>query len=553
MKLKKISSVCLLFCLLLPLFCVEILLILYILDVLNNSESVSIPNFYLLVGAAVGILLVLAFFLPLTCYILKKGFFEPLETLDKAVGKAVLGEDFSVVSDCFPEEYKSFSNLLSALLKTKGEAYEKLLSDYAELVDVSRNVPCGLIICTLDAEYEILYQSEGFLSLLGCTPKEAERFYANSLYRTVLEQDREAFVKKLKSQLCRGEYFAVEYRTKRADGSDIWVLNKGRFVKEGNKKPLLYCVAVDITALKGKQPQMLSSGELNSLVLSQTEDVVFEYTLEADSVLFSSNWLGKYGQRLEYFNLLEELFKSERIYFEDYPSIREFLLTIINGTLYARCEFRMQKQNGEYIWCCIRASAVYDEHEKLYKVVGVLADIDKEKKQSQVLLTLAQKDPLTGLYNKGATKSLINEYLQKEGMGRQHTFFIIDIDYFKKINDNFGHFFGDTLLTEIAQEFSGIFRTTDILGRIGGDEFVVLMKDMSSRDLVISKARHLIESCSGSAFAHKHEMIKISCSIGISVYPTDGKDFMTLYQNADSALYMAKNQGRAKYCFYSGE
>ena len=175
-----------------------------------------------------------------------------------------------------------------------------------------------------------------------------------------------------------------------------------------------------------------------------------------------------------------------------------------------------------------------------------LKDIDEEKRRIDALTKAAETDAMTGFYNHNATMTHIEHYLQLEGAGGHHVLFMIDIDHFKDINDNLGHQVGDETITKIATAIRGLFRGTDILGRVGGDEFLVLMKNVDNRLLIRKKATELVDAlqfvCSGAA-----STIQLSGSVGIGLYEGEHKTAEQLYAEADAALYRAKKAGKNRY------
>lgn len=168
--------------------------------------------------------------------------------------------------------------------------------------------------------------------------------------------------------------------------------------------------------------------------------------------------------------------------------------------------------------------------------------------RNKELLKYAQTDALTGLYNKETTKLLTDELLSKDKEGI-HAFLILDMDCFKQINDVYGHAVGDIVLQRFGKLLKRTFREGDILGRIGGDEFVVVMKNVQTKDIASKKAEELLAKTQG----YKIDELKgktISISIGISKAPQDGDCYMDLYKRADQALYQAKRSGKGRVCNY---
>lgn len=168
--------------------------------------------------------------------------------------------------------------------------------------------------------------------------------------------------------------------------------------------------------------------------------------------------------------------------------------------------------------------------------------------RNKELLKYAQTDALTGLYNKETTEQLTDELLS-EDENKYHAFLILDVDCFKQINDIYGHAVGDIVLQKFGKLLKGTFREGDILGRIGGDEFGVIMKNIQTKDIAMKKAGELLAKTQ----AYKIDELKgnnISISIGISTAPQDGDCYMDLYKRADQALYQAKRSGKARVCNY---
>ncbi len=172
----------------------------------------------------------------------------------------------------------------------------------------------------------------------------------------------------------------------------------------------------------------------------------------------------------------------------------------------------------------------------------VLAEYTKEIKSE------ASKDSLTGLWNRGYAVDAINEYFQD----KRHTgcFFMIDIDGFKGINDTYGHIVGDNCIVKLSNLLKSITKEDDIICRIGGDEFIVFFAGTDSRSFAASKAEDIINGLGQSPLIEEAET-KPTVSIGISLSPSDGNEFTSLYNRADKALYYVKNNGKHDYHFYS--
>ena len=176
----------------------------------------------------------------------------------------------------------------------------------------------------------------------------------------------------------------------------------------------------------------------------------------------------------------------------------------------------------------------------------------KEKLSSERIYHLANFDLLTNLPN----RTKLEEYFHYTlSLARQHqedfVLIFLDLDYFKEINDSLGHSVGDLLLIEIAKRLKVVLREEDTLARLGGDEFVLLLPN-TTFDRAEQVAQKILESIAKPFLIPPHEL-SITTSIGLALYPTDGEDMETLYKNADTAMYRAKQQGRNGYCFFTQE
>lgn len=219
----------------------------------------------------------------------------------------------------------------------------------------------------------------------------------------------------------------------------------------------------------------------------------------------------------------------------------------LTGELYGPLEMRFVSPEGVYYSREVDARPVEDPARGIL-YVGYAKDITDQKNQTQELLEQARHDSLTQLYNNRTGKELIDRYLQAKDPYASCGMLVIDLDFFKNVNDRYGHLFGDKVLQEFARMLRTLFRSSDILVRFGGDEFVVFLKDIPNTTL-LQKTRQLSESVQQVKFWEND--YRMTCSIGACFLPenTAGYSFDQLFENADWALYQAKQNGRNQYVF----
>ncbi len=221
------------------------------------------------------------------------------------------------------------------------------------------------------------------------------------------------------------------------------------------------------------------------------------------------------------------------------------------------------KATGDKFYSEIQTSPIRDGHGSVAQVVHISRDITDRKRSEDKIHRLAFYDGLTGLPNRTFYKELLVRALAI-AQRRQKTLAIlfIDLDSFKRINDTLGHSDGDRLLQAVAKRLVSCVRISDSVARpeedstarsvsrLGGDEFIILLNELSAANDAALVARRILNDLSSSFILSSQEMV-ISASIGISLYPLDGEDPEALLKNADIAMYQAKQQGKNNFQFYS--
>jgi diguanylate cyclase (GGDEF)-like protein len=225
----------------------------------------------------------------------------------------------------------------------------------------------------------------------------------------------------------------------------------------------------------------------------------------------------------------------------------KLLQSFSRGQQVIKTEYRRINENGYISWIGARVFLIQDPGNSDICGFFYLNNIDERKKNEIALIKKAELDSLTGLYNRSALKKLVEKELQNPDS--RHALLVIDLDNFKNVNDTHGHLFGDKVLQRFAYMLRKIFRKADIVGRIGGDEFIVFMTN-TTNVITATRAEEICHECKRDYLLGSADTA-VTPSIGISFYPEDGNSLEKLYQKADSALYISKNRGKNRFTIYN--
>ncbi len=240
----------------------------------------------------------------------------------------------------------------------------------------------------------------------------------------------------------------------------------------------------------------------------------------------------------------EKMLELGFIHEDDIDTYKETIASLTIGNL-ASCEVRFLAGDNIYRYHRLTFKYICDSTNTPVFIFGKGVDIHDQK----AIEERAQKDLLTDCYNKISAENIISQKL-KSNADATHTLFIIDIDNFKAVNDNLGHFFGDEVIRDIATGLKETFRDIDIIARIGGDEFIVFVEKLDDIELISQKAEKILEVYR-KTYSGEYKDYSVSGSVGIAIFPRDGTNYEELYQNADKALSQAKIQGKNRFLIYS--
>lgn len=337
----------------------------------------------------------------------------------------------------------------------------------------------------------------------------------------------------------------LEHRIVRPGGEVRTVHQLGEVVRDGQGRALKIVGAVqDITARRRSEEQMrllarIFENTIEGIMVTDTEGVIqmVNQAFSAITGFSESEALGSTPR------ILSSGRHPSQFYAAMWREIKD------SGSWQG--EIWNRRKNGEALPVWLTITAITDSRGGVSHYVGVFHDITEMKRSEERITHQAYHDALTGLPNRMLFNDRLGVALAHAARNRRGLAVIfLDLDNFKNINDTMGHAAGDMLLQSVAKRLVRWVREEDTVARIGGDEFIMLVQGTEDPDYVVHVASRILESLS-EPFRIKEREFYISASIGITIFPHDGRDIETLVSNADIAMYRAKEEGRNKYKLFT--
>lgn len=214
-------------------------------------------------------------------------------------------------------------------------------------------------------------------------------------------------------------------------------------------------------------------------------------------------------------------------------------------------ELLLNRKDGGQFWASVSSKML--NHQQDQSIISSVIDLSERKSHEQKLFKQANYDSLTMLPNRSMAFERLNQAIRKAKRHQQQVvLMMLDLDNFKTINDSLGHSFGDRLLQKIAEKLLTCVDSSDTVARLGGDEFTIVLPSITHIENAEAVAKNVLKTCEQPIYIEGHEL-RVSASIGISVFPDDGKNQQILFKNADMAMYQCKAEGRNYYRFYTEE
>jgi diguanylate cyclase (GGDEF)-like protein/PAS domain S-box-containing protein len=420
------------------------------------------------------------------------------------------------------------------------------------LTTLLSNVDGMIYRCRHDEHWTMEFVSEGCLALTGYQPQDLVLNRRLSFEQLMHPEDRARVRTLVGGALRQRRRYEVEYRLVHADGGSRWVWERGAgsFDDQGQVESLEGIIQ-DITERKRSEESLAEAERRYRSIFENAIEGIFQSTPAAGYVTVNPALARMYGYDSpeQLIGLLRDI--DRQLYVQ--PGRRaQFMAALARDGSVTNFESQVHRRDGSVMWISENAREVRDAEGRLLMYEGTVEAITERKLHDAAMRYQATHDALTGLPN----RLLLQERLQQaldmaRDRGEQLAVAFIDLDQFKLINDSLGHHTGDALLRTMAQRLQACLRDGALVARQSGDEFVVLLT-RTHRGAIAYLAGLMLDAISQPCVIGGREL-RVSCSIGISLYPGDGEDAATLLRNADMAMYRAKEAGRNNVQYYTAE
>ncbi|NEV63774.1 putative bifunctional diguanylate cyclase/phosphodiesterase [Thiorhodococcus minor] len=419
-------------------------------------------------------------------------------------------------------------------------AQAELEASRARYFDLYDLAPVGYLSLS---EAGLIEEANLAAAALLSTPRAA--LLGQPFSRFLCDEDRALHYGCLRALRSTGAQQRCELRLAGGEGPPIWVLAEAAPAPQGPSGEARWrSVLIDITTRKHDE-QALSDAQARLRLAADVAELTFaEWDPRRDQLMPSSSM----REPPEPAMTLEGW--GDRIHPEDRPrviaAIRAFARSRVDT---AELQYRVRHNADGYRWNLTRLETLGQPDGQLERVLLVHQDVTLRKQSEDRAVYMAQHDPLTGLPSRALLDQLAAHMIAgAERAGTQLAVLFFDLDRFKAVNDLLGHEAGDQLLQAVAQRLRTSFRAEDLVSRLGGDEFVVVMANIPDAEEAARAARQAIATLA-RPYDIDGQPLPCAASLGISLFPRDGRTLGTLMQRADLAMYQAKQMGSGRYQF----
>ena len=402
-----------------------------------------------------------------------------------------------------------------------------------------------------DGTRKYTFVSDGVRELYGVEP-EAVIADSGTLAALRHPDDDTHIETDLQEAVRSGGPMLIQFRIRLADRTVKWVQISSNLLSQDSLGSVRIGVMTDITARKWAELQLQETEARWKLALESTGDGVWDWHIQDGVEYYSTRYKEMYGysenQKWQRSDDYAELVHPD----DKAQLIRDQQAHFAGETATYVNEHRVRCRDGSWKWVLSRGTVINRDFQgQPLRMIGTHTDISERKKAEALIWHHANFDQLTNLPNRRMLRERLEHEMQVCTQSDQRlAVLFIDLDHFKEVNDALGHDKGDMLLVEAGRRIRERLRDGDTVARMGGDEFTVLLTNVSDND----RTQRIVEGILGAmttAFQLEDDQVFVSASIGITNFPNDASEVESLLKNADQALYVAKGAGRNRFSFFT--
>lgn len=432
-------------------------------------------------------------------------------------------------------------------LETAALVSERALSD---LEVFSQSVRCGLSKHICDNSLTLIWANDYYFNLFGYTREEYEENFGESLIPLIAQEDLPLVVNSI-TTLLEDHEIDITFRIRHKTRNFCWVNLVAACLEQSEEDdfPVANFVLNDVTNLKYAEMKAELEAKKYEIISDISEEIPYEYEIDTDTLTYAKKYENLFGRKSIYRHPVRKFIDAGYVSEDTAMSFTNIFEAAKRGDIVHNAEYKLKNRSGNYEWHYSNYTLIRDEHGEPLRAVGILRNVDAQKKEQESLLKRAQTDAMTGLLNKATTETYVRKHLKDLQSGVYGVVLLVDIDDFKNINDTYGHLTGDEVIIEIAHTLMRYTFNDGFVGRIGGDEFLVYLPNVLDTTLACEKAEKYASELRRK-YPGDDGNPKVTLSIGIAAtdVPIPYSDLM---DHADQALYQAKLNGKNGHVLYN--
>ena len=398
-----------------------------------------------------------------------------------------------------------------------------------------------------DRELTPLFINEGFFRMLGYNRAQGTK-YLEKPERSIIPEDIPIYRQAIRDVLKDDGAVDAEFRTVTGTGGLRWLHVRGNLYAREGKKYTIVATVVDVTERKNVEEELQRQAERLHILSEAEGEKIIDYNAKTDVMVIRSN--DEYGvARDEIHGRYMERFDASMIYKEDVAYYKAVLESMLKRPGHDIIEIRSKRFDEDFTWYQTNLTSLLGPEGYVTRIVGRMININDKKLKEMELLLRAEKDALTGVYNQGATEQLIHNAIEAGKENSLSALMLIDLDNFVDANEQLGSADGDLLLEKTADILKDLFKGGDVVGRIGGDNFLAYMRNMSTISDADELASAIVKNVKYDLEA-KGQPVHVTCSVGVAIYPYHGRTYEELFEKAGRALRTVKTNGKDGYRVY---